>query len=430
MKLSPLDPWICRKVGSNHPVVQRRELEAWQLSRLNETMELVRAKSRHYRELFRKMPEKLESLDDLCQFSFTSAEDIRCNPLRFVCVSQDEIQRVVSLQSSGTTGEPKRLFFTQDDQKLTIDFFGVGMSTLTEPGERVLILLPGEKAGSVGDLLKLGLEQTGRQPIPHGVVRDPHHTLEVMQTHQVDCLVGAPVQVLGLARRWNPTLKAPRTILLSTDTVPDAIVRELENIWGCRVFNHYGMTEMGLGGGVDCEAHCGYHLREADLLFEVVHPETGQVMPDGEYGEVVFSTLTRRGMPLIRYRTGDRSRFIPSVCPCGTNLRRLEKVCGRLDGTIQVGDQTLSMFELDEVLFPISGLLNFSVAVVGDYQKPSLVIELQMLSDNDAVSSVRKALKSVRSISNVEMIIRCRKNPDESGSLAKRIIQDERGEYA
>ncbi len=407
--------------------MDRQELEAWQLSRLNETIKMARVKGRHYRESFKRLPEKLESLDDLRQFPFTTAEDIRANPLCFVCVSQDEIQRVVTLQSSGTTGEPKRLFFTRDDQDLTIDFFGVGMCTLTEPGERVLILLPGEKAGSVGDLLRLGLERTGRQPIPHGAIRDPWHTLEMMQTHQVDCLVGAPVQVLGLARRWNAKHKAPRTILLSTDYVPDAIVSELEKTWGCRVFNHYGMTEMGLGGGVECEAHCGYHLREADLLFEVVHPKTGQVLPDGEYGEVVFSTLTRRGMPLIRYRTGDRSRFIPGNCLCGTQLHRLEKVSGRLEGSLDVGAGTISMSELDEALFPIPGLLNFSASVAGDRRKPSLILEVQMMMAADAVLPVRKALEVIPCLNNMEVIVHSQQNPDETGSLFKRVIADRRG---
>ena len=264
------------------------------------------------------MPESISSLDELSQFPFTTPEDIRQNPLGFVCVSQDEIQRVVTLQSSGTTGEPKRIFFTADDQELTIDFFGVGMSTLVKAGERVLIFLPGETPGSVGDLLRIGLERKGVLPIPYGMVKDTLHALNAMETERADCLVGSPTQILSLARRWNPRHKAPRTILLSTDYVPAAIVSVLENIWGCKVFNHYGATEMGLGGGVECEAHLGFHLREADMYFEIINPETGEPVYDGEYGEVVFSTLTRRGMPLIRYRMGDRSRFIVGECPCGT----------------------------------------------------------------------------------------------------------------
>ena len=115
-------------------------------------------------------------------------------------------------------------------------------------------------------------------------------------------------------------------MLLSADNVPDAISNELRRIWGCEVFTHYGMTEMGFGGGVECEARNGYHLREADLYIEIVDPETGRSVSQGDPGEVVFTTLTRRGMPLIRYRTGDVSRFVPGPCPCGTVLKTLARV--------------------------------------------------------------------------------------------------------
>jgi phenylacetate-coenzyme A ligase PaaK-like adenylate-forming protein len=369
------------------------------------------------------MPTTIASLDELSQFPFTTPEDIRQNPLPFVCVSQNDIQRIVTLQSSGTTGEPKRIFFTADDQELTIDFFGVGMSTLTESGERVMILLPGETPGSVGDLLRIGLERKGVHPIPYGMVRDPFHALETMENQQADCLVGSPTQVLSLARRWNPKNKAPRTILLSTDYVPSAIVRELEKIWGCEVFHHYGATEMGLGGGVECEAHHGYHLRDADMLFEIVNPETGEPVPDGEYGEVVFTTLTRRGMPLIRYRMGDRSRFIVDECPCGTKLRTMEKVRGRFSGFVRMGEETLKLPDFDEALFPIPGLLNFSITVSGSAGDESLLVEAQMLTEEDTTHEVEQALES---LSSKRKIVRCYHNPNEVGSLLKRVILDRR----
>ncbi len=416
MKLTPLDPWIGEKI--NHD-----DLRAWQLDKLNETLELARGKSAFYKKHFEGLPETLSTLDDLRQFPFTTAEDIRENPLRFVCVPQGEIQRIVTLQTSGTTGEPKRIFFTADDQELTIDFFSVGMSTLTEPGERVLIFLPGETPGSVGDLLRIGLERKGRKPIPYGMVKDPFHALDVMESQQADCLVGSPTQILSLARRWNPTHKAPRTILLSTDYVPAAIVNVLENIWGCKVFNHYGTTEMGLGGGVECEAHRGYHLREADMLFEIVNPETGEPVPDGEYGEVIFTTLTRRGMPLIRYRMGDRSRLIVDECPCETKLRTMEKIRGRFSGFVSVGDETLKLPDFDEVLFPIQGLLNFSVTVSGSGGDEFLLVEAQMLTDEDSTREVEQA---VESLSSKRKIVKCYHNPNEVGSLLKRVILDKR----
>lgn len=428
MKLTPLDPWIKRKITESQvsrlATLQNREiLESWQLAKLNETLALVRSRSSFYRKHLAGTPEKLENLAGLSQFPFTTPEDVRANPLRFVCVSQDEIQRVVTLQSSGTTGAPKRIFFTADDQELTIDFFGVGMSVLTEPGDRVLILLPGETPGSVGDLLRLGLARLNRIPLPYGPVRDPIHALEIMENQQADCLVGSPTQVLGLARRWQAGKKAPRTVLLSTDYVPAAIVTELERIWGCRVFNHYGATEMGLGGGVECEAHAGLHLREADMLFEIINPETGEPAPDGDYGEVVFTTLTRRGMPLIRYRMGDRSRFLPGNCPCGTSLRTLEKVRGRFSGFVSVGGETLRLPDFDEALFPIPGLLNFSVTVTGDGAEASLLVETQMLTSGDSALFVEQAL---RGVSSLKTMVRCRHNPQEVGSLLKRVILDRR----
>jgi phenylacetate-coenzyme A ligase PaaK-like adenylate-forming protein len=104
----------------------------------------------------------------------------------------------------------------------------------------------------------------------------------------------------------------------------------------------------------------GYHLREADLLFEIIDPVSGLPIPDGEWGEVVFTTLTRRGMPLIRYRTGDRSRFLTDPCPCGTVLRRLDRVSGRLAEAVPLpGGGTLSVTELDELILSDPSVLMF-----------------------------------------------------------------------
>jgi len=118
---------------------------------------------------------------------------------------------------------------------------------------------------------------------------------------------------------------------------------------------------------VDCEAHMGYHLREADLYFEIVDPLTGEVLPDGELGEVVFTTLNRTGMPLIRYRTGDVSRFLPGPCGCGTMLRRLERVQCRVDASVGVGSHgCVNIAMLDEALFATTGVLDFTAKVFRD----------------------------------------------------------------
>lgn len=430
MKPTPLDAWVGRKIHAAQPQPTRAEIEAWQVGRFNETLALVTAKSPFYRKLLRGMPARIHSLAEIAQFPFTTPEDVRLNPLQFVCVSQDEIQRVVTLQSSGTTGEPKRIYFTAEDQELTKDFFGVGMCTLTEPGEKVLIFLPGELPGSVGDLLRIGLERAGRQPIPYGPIRDPLHALDVLQSRQAGCLVGSPTQILGLARRWNPKNKAPRTILLSTDYVPASIVQTLQEVWGCEVFNHYGATEMGLGGGVECAAHHGYHLREADMYFEIIDPQTGAPLPEGKHGEVVFTTLTRRGMPLIRYRMGDLSRFTSAACPCGTSLRNMECAGGRLGGFIPVAGVNLRLPDFDEMLFRIPGLLNFSATLSGPPGREQILIEARMLTEANASPQIAQVLAGAPALQRFIIEITCTHTPNEPGSLLKRTIADRRDIHA
>ena len=109
----------------------------------------------------------------------------------------------------------------------------------------------------------------------------------------------------------------------------------------------------------------GYHLREADLFVEVIDPITGNHQPEGADGEVVFTTLSRNAMPLIRYRTGDLARLIPEACPCGSGLRRLGKVRGRVAGEVPIGSTVnLSMADFDEAIFSIPGLLNFQAELV------------------------------------------------------------------
>ncbi len=405
LPITPLEPWIASKLGRRAESLTRAALEAYQFQKLRETLHLAREKSRFYRERLVAAPRTLNCLADLARVPFTTPQDIRENALQFVCVSQDEIQRVVTLDSSGTTGPAKRLYFTRDDQGLTIDFFHIGMSTLAAPGDRVLILLPCERPGSVGDLLAIALGRLGAAGIRHGPVQDVAETLSIMAQAHVNCLVGVPVQALRLARS-RPGLSL-KSVLLTTDYVPAAIIRAVERAWGCQVYNHYGMTEMGLGGGVECQAHRGYHLREADLYFEIVNPATGEPVADGETGEIVFTTLTRRGMPLIRYRTGDLSRFVPGQCPCGTLLKTLERVRGRAGGYVAVGERWhVCMADLDEVLFPLEGVLDFAAVITRRSGKDSLRLEVETAGSASAgmVAAINRALDSIPAICQARLV--------------------------
>lgn len=410
MLLTPLEPWIARKIGCEPQPPTPGRIEAYQLDRLRETLHLCRANSPFYRAHLAGLPAEIASLDDLRAFPFTTAEDLRRAPLAFVCVSQSDVQRVVTLHSSGTTAPPKRLFFSQADQELTVDFFRAGMSTFTRPGDRVLILLPADRAGSVGDLLAGAIKRLGAHAVRHGPVRDVAETLAALHHEQANVVVGVPVQVLGLVRAPQAAeFPQPRVdaVLLSMDHVPGAVVRAVQAAWGCVVYNHYGMTEMGLGGGVECDAHRGYHLREADLLVEIVDPRTGQPVPDGATGEIAVTTLTRQAMPLIRYRTGDLSRFIPGPCACGTVLRTLDHVRQRTDGLLALGTRyTLSMADLDEVLFALGGVLDFDAALVTGEGEAHLFVEVQVAAaGDDPLAALYAALNAMPALSHNRVAI-------------------------
>lgn len=384
MKKTPLEAWIRSQVmPKGEGVLTRQLIERYQLEKLRETVSLVMQKSPFYRQLFAGTAKN--GIEDLAAFSrlpFTMPADVREQGMRLLCTSPDEIERIVTLQTSGTTGAEKRLFFTAADLELTVDFFRHGMATMVEPGATVIIFLPGERPDSVGDLLSRALTSIGVKAVVWGPVRDLAAARSEILRHESPCLVGIPTQILALARGiGGETIPEGwvSSVLLSTDYVPTAVKVELERLWGCRVFGHYGLTETGLGGGVECQAEDGYHLREADLYTEIIDPVTGQPVADGRPGEVVFTTLTRQGMPLLRYRTGDLARIMPDPCPCGTVLKRLGRVQGRIEYNLRLQQGlSINMASLDETLFPIAGLLNYTAEISDDAGQDQLHLCLQV----------------------------------------------------
>ncbi|WP_347489858.1 DVU_1553 family AMP-dependent CoA ligase [Desulfoscipio sp. XC116] len=403
---TPLEQWILNKITGRAGEAGRLTpalIASYQLKKLKETVALAREKSLFYRAALGGFPaDKISSLKDLQSLPFTTANDISQNPLRFLCCSQDDIKRVVTMESSGTTGLPKRIFFTADDQELTKDFFHHGMTVIAKPGDKVLILLPYERPGSVGDLFAESVRRMNVIPVPYGIIRDPEDTLKVMAAEQADTLLGIPAQVLALACHEAPGENKfqvnIKNVVLNTDHVPRAVVNWIKKKWSCRVFNHYAMTEMGLGGGLECAALAGYHMREADFIFEIVNPLTGAVLPEGAEGEIVFTTLTRGGMPLIRYRTGDLARFIPGPCPCGTVLRRMAPVKDRVKGLVALaGGGLLSMSMLDEALFAVAGVLDFTATISFGSGVDYLAVKTRLAGwvGEEITESIQKALLSI-----------------------------------
>ena len=388
MKTTCLEAWIANKIGLGQGLLSREHLEQYQQKKLQETVRWACQRSPFYRSFLQGFTDKnYTSLADLRQFPLISADQLRQNGLQFLCVSQDDISRVVTLDSSGTTGPAKRIYFTKQDQELTLQIFQYGMANLAEPGDRVLILLPGERPGSVGDLLAIALNRLGAIPVHHGVVTNIPFTLELITRKKVNVLVGIPTQVLALARYSHTIARQHlrfKSVLLSTDHVPQVVTKELERLWQCEVFEHYGMTEMGLGGGTACAAHDGYHLHEADYYYELVNPLTGEPIPDGHEGELVVTTLTRKGMPLIRYRTGDISRIINQPCPCGSSLRRLDRIRLRNNSQIKLDEgNSFTLAELDEVLLAVTGVINFQATIERSQTATTLRVTVTTVGEPD-----------------------------------------------
>jgi phenylacetate-coenzyme A ligase PaaK-like adenylate-forming protein len=398
------DAWIAKRLGIKDDELTRESLGRYQLAKINEIIALTREHSPFYkRHLQGCGSSPLADLADVARLPFLTPHDLRNSGLKMLCVSQGEISRVVTLETSGTTGPPKQLYFTGQDQELTVDFFVQSMSRLIQADERVSILLPADRPGGVGDLLYRAVSRLRALPVKHGLVTKLPVMLENLFTRPVRCLVGVPVQILALAKYYEASGEKRKlrlkNILLCTDYVSPSIVKEIERIWDCRVFDYYGMTEAGLGGGMECSARSGYHLHEADLYFEIVDPVSGGPVLEGREGEVVISTLTRRGMPLLRYRTGDLSRFVPEPCPCGAILRRLEKIRKRKNGPAPPAPYaSLAMADLDDVLFPLFGLVDFSVNMVCGKKKNTLELTLYSLHSGIKEQDIRTALSSAPSL--------------------------------
>lgn len=356
---SPLDPWIARLTGISplDPV----ELSRWQAERLRREAGYAREKSPFFARSLREVSLEPDGFTP-ARLPFTTADDLRESALDMLCVSQGEVDRIISLDTSGTSGGPKRLCFTGTDLESTLDFYRVGMATLTVPGDVLLILLPGRRPDGAADLLARALADIGVRAVLAPEPCAPEAVVELVRRESVTCMAAlastltavldagpapgpdpglvsapAPGPALGLspalapgrADQWAGPGRVTR-ILTSGEPVSTELRHELAQA-GVELFDHWGMTETALGGGVECAVHQGYHLREADLLVEIVDPVTGEALPDGETGELVVSTLSRRGMPLLRYRTGDAAPMLPGPCPCGSPLRRLGPIAGRIE---------------------------------------------------------------------------------------------------
>ena len=321
MRRSRLDALILEQEGI--APTSRAEIEAMQLKKLNALLQREHDRQGFYRDL----PASLRSLDELHSLPLTTAEDLAAHGNTMLLLSQGAVERVVTGRTSGTTGASKRLFYTAGDLERTVRFFAAGLGELIFPGSVTMICFPFSGPNGLGDLIAEAVSRLGARPLRVGVGKSYAELQEILERERPDTFVGMAVPLLSLLRVCGRG--SLRRALVSGDACPDAVLRCAEALLGSKLFPHYGSREMALGGAITCQAHAGMHLRENHVIAEIVAPD-GTPLPEGEWGELVITTIGMEAMPLIRYRTGDRARFLPGICPCGSVFRRLDTV-SRLD---------------------------------------------------------------------------------------------------
>ena len=307
----------------NMALMSRADIEAMQLRKLNALLQRERDRQGFYRGL----PASVRSLEELAALPFTTAADLTEHGNTMLLTSQSAVERVITERTSGTTGAAKRLFYTAGDLERTVQLFEAGLGELIFPGSVTMICFPFSGPQGLGELIAEAIERLGAAPLHVGVGRSYAELSELLERDRPDTFVGMPADLLRLLRVCGRG--SLRRALVSGDACPDAVMRGIEDLLGSKLFPHYGSREMALGGAVTCPAHAGMHLRENHVIAEIVAPD-GTPLPPGAWGELVITTIGMEAQPLIRYRTGDLTRILPGVCPCGSELRRLDTV-SRLD---------------------------------------------------------------------------------------------------
>jgi phenylacetate-CoA ligase len=400
-----LEEWIHRiagdKLGIDH--VTRADLEAYQLLRLQQTLQYVFEKSSFYRELFGKcglVPDDVRSIYDLAKIPFTEPHHLSENPYRFLCISQAGIARPYSFVTSGTTGPQKKVFWSHGDLERIIEFMAAGISTVAGPQDVVQIMLADGRPYSQADLLYRGVKRIGATPVLAGMDLAADEYLKILENSGSTVLFGYTSRLFRISKELQSetdlSKKGVKVLFLAGEYVPDAMRRELQRIWHCEIRTHYGLTEMGLGVAVECEAGSGYHFNEASLLVEVINPGTGEFLSPGEEGELVFTTLTGEAMPLIRYRTHDISRLIPEPCRCGAaSLLKIDHIRKRLESIMTLdGGDTIYPSLFDDALYEIPGMLDYQVVCMRQEQKERLEFNVEVMSP-DALPDIHRKLLSM-----------------------------------
>ncbi len=300
----------------------------------------------------------IKSFDDIRHLPFTTKEELRdAYPLGLQAVPDEKVVRIHS--SSGTTGKPVIIPYTENDVK----DWAVMMARCFElagvtPRDRVQIT-PGYGLWTAGIGFQAGVERVGAMAVPMG----PGNTekqLQMMVDLKTTVFVATSSYALliaeEVAKRGIRSQIHLKKGVFGSERWGEKMRGRIKNELGIEIYDIYGLTEIyGPGISIDCGYHSGLHYWDDYLYFEVIDPVTGEPVKDGEYGELVITTLKKEGAPLLRYRTRDLTRIIPGECACGSSYPRHDIIMGRTDDMIKVKGVNIYPGQIDELLRDING---------------------------------------------------------------------------
>ena len=330
------------------------EINANQLQLVNKQIKrLIDCQNFYGRKLKEAGVDQLASKEDFEKLPFSEKDDLReCYPLGLMACPEEEVVRIHS--SSGTTGTPVIIPYTKKDVEDWAIMFKRCYELAGITNKDRIHITPGYGLWTAGIGFQAGCELMGAMAIPMG----PGNTekqLQMMMDMKSTVLCATSSYALLLAeeiakRGIRDKIHLTKGVI-GSERWGEKMRKRIHEELGIELYDIYGLTEIyGPGIGVNCKYDTGMHIFDDYLYTEIIDPETGKVLPDGEWGEIVITTLVKEGAPLIRYRTHDLSRIIPGTCPCGRTYPRIDVIAGRSDDMMKIKGVNVFPKQIEEIL--------------------------------------------------------------------------------
>ncbi len=345
----------------NPEYLDRESLQELQLKKLTKVLDRVYHKVPFYRKTFdtnKVRPETIKNLRDLQRLPFTTTEDLRAGyPYGFLVSSLSHLVRLHT--STGTTGKPKAVLFSQRDINQATELIARSMRMTGAEPDDVFQNMMSYGLFTGGLVFHYGAERAGLLVIPGGA-GNTERQIELMRDFKTTIVHLTPsyalylaevMERMGLSSRDDFNL---RIAYLGAEPYSEATKSKIEEIFSLDAYDSYGLSEMnGPGVAFECKEKCGMHLWEDNFIMEVIDPETLEILREGEEGELVLSTIDREAMPILRYRTGDLTRIYPDPCRCGRVHRRISRIKGRVDDMFVLRGVNIFPSEVERILMSL-----------------------------------------------------------------------------